>query len=106
MWEACINLTHAQHLVLLHEILVVANLKIILQTQNDLKSCSKQFQVCLYKKKTINDPKKNSFHPLLGAISSCVGAVEVLAATLGEEEVSEHVRDPLHTQEPAAGIDI
>ena len=59
VWEACINLPHAQHLVLLEGIIVVTNLKTISQTENDLKIiyCI-QFLICYYK-------KENDYRPSL-----------------------------------------
>ena len=50
--EACISLAHVQHLVLPYGNIVVTDLKIISQTENDLKSCRGQFIALLY---TISD---------------------------------------------------
>ena len=60
VWEACFNLTHAQHLVLLHGI-VLTNLKIISQTENDLLFHCIQFLICYCKKiKRFSTPLSDS----------------------------------------------
>ena len=58
------------NLVLLHGIIEVTNLKIISETENDLKSCRGQFVVCIQfltcniKKKMNNDQKRTLSIPL------------------------------------------
>ena len=43
MWETCFNLTHAQHPILLHGIIVVTNLKLTSQKENDINRARDNF---------------------------------------------------------------
>ena len=48
VWEAYVNLTHVQHLVLLHGIIEVTKLKIISHAENDLISFEGRFILLFY----------------------------------------------------------